>query len=259
MTKAVYTTRLQAGLGMVQETRTLLDLWEPGMDASALLRIALENGQLPGISARRLRNLVMEGFAPRLLVNDTRPAQLARNLMPLFSQSEFEQLLFVFACRANPILADFTRTMYWPAYSSGHGTLSNEQAREFVTEANRSGKTAKPWSDSTIMRMAGYLTGCLADFGLLEPGRRSERRFVPFHGQPRSLTALVYEMHFAGLGDNQILSHPDWGLFGLERADMLDQFKRFALKGWIILQSAGGVTRIGWPCKNLEELQRVLA
>jgi len=37
-----------------------------------------------------------------------------------------------------------------------------------------------------------------------------------------------------------------------------DEMKRLALKGLLIVQSAGGVTRISWPYKNMEELADVL-
>ena len=40
-TTAAYTTQLQAGLGMIDETRVLLDLWQEGTDAPALCRAAL--------------------------------------------------------------------------------------------------------------------------------------------------------------------------------------------------------------------------
>lgn len=260
MTKTtVYATRLQAGLGLVQETRVLLELWQPGMDAQALQSIALQSGQFPNVSARRLRNVVAEGFAPRYLTDNTRPALLLRQFLPELSQAEFEQLLFVYTCRANPILGDFTREVYWPTYCASHGSLANDRARDFVADAQHNGKTNKPWSEATVRRVAGYLTGCLADFGLLEPGRKSSRRFLPCHLHPRPMTLLAYEMHFNGLGDNQILRHPDWRLFGQEQADMVEQFKRLSLKGWIIYQSAGGATRISWPCNTMEDLQRVLA
>lgn len=53
-----YTTQLQAGLGLVQETRLLLNLWSPGMSSPALYLAALNSGQFPNVSARRLRNIV---------------------------------------------------------------------------------------------------------------------------------------------------------------------------------------------------------
>jgi hypothetical protein len=69
-----YTTQLQAGLGLVNETKTLLDLWAPGMSATQLHQVALESGRSPNVTARRLRNIVVECFAPRYLVAGGIPA-----------------------------------------------------------------------------------------------------------------------------------------------------------------------------------------
>ena len=63
-----YTSQLGAGLGLVNETKTLLDLWSPGMSANQLHEAALESGRFPTVTARRLRNIVVECFAPRYLV-----------------------------------------------------------------------------------------------------------------------------------------------------------------------------------------------
>ncbi len=156
------------------------------------------------------------------------------------------------------ILADFVRGVYWPAYAGGRAELSNDLSMQFVVDANREGKSTKPWSDHMIRRVAGYLTGCCADFGLLERGVRRVRRIVPVRIEPRVVAVLAHDLHFAGCGDNAILNHSDWALFGLERADVLNELKRLALKGLVIVQSAGDVTQISWQCDTQEALIHAL-
>lgn len=259
MTKTRYTTQLQAGLGMIDETRSLLQLWEEGVAPAALSQSALESGRFPNMSARRVRNLVVECFSPRFIQADPSPATLLKALMEVLSAREFEQLLFLYTCRANLILADFVRDVYWNLYAGGRETISNEDARDFVVQANRDGRTAKPWSPTTIRRVASYLTGCCADFGLLESGSKSVRTITPFRIENRVAIVLAHDLHFAGHGDNRMLAHVDWALFGLTRDDVLAEMKRLSLKGQFIIQTAGGVTRIGWQCKNIEELVNVVA
>ena len=70
----LYTTRLGAGQGMIEETRIMLDLWQEGMDAQALNHSALQSGRFPKMSARRLRNFVLVCFKPRYLKNEAAPA-----------------------------------------------------------------------------------------------------------------------------------------------------------------------------------------
>lgn len=253
-TAGIYTSQLGAGLGMIPETQVLLDLWHEGMGATTLHKTALEDGCFPGLSARRLRNLVVECFAPRYLVDHGAPARLLKRLRNQTTAQAIDQLMFLYTCRANPILADFVREVYWPAYAAGCSQLDNEEARSFVTQANREGKTVTPWSDSVIRNIAGYLTGCCGDFGLLERGQRRVRRILPYRLDPHVATILAYERHFAGLGDNRLIADPDWALFGLASEDVIVELKQLALKGQLILQSAGGVTQISWPLKTIDEV-----
>ena len=254
-----YTTQLQAGLGMIEETRILLDLWDPGMHVSALHRAALGSGRFPGMSARRLRNLVAECFAPRYLVDGARPAMQLKTLLPVLRPREFEKLLFLHSCRANLILADFVREIYWPLYSAGREAISTLQAQEFVRRASQDGRTSTPWAESSVRRVGSYLTGISADFGLLENQRKRERKILPFRIDPRVVVVLAYDLQFAGLGDNRVIAHGDWQLFGLSREDVVEQLKQLAPRGFFIVQTAGETTRISWALKDMEELRDALA
>lgn len=259
MTETNYTTQLQAGLGMVEETKNLLDLWQEGMDKSELQQIALEAGRFPNMSARRLRNVVSECFAPRFLSQRPPAAWILKKLSGKLSNREFEQLLFLFTSRANAILADFVRQVYWPAYASGKSQLTNDEARAFIIQAIEDGKTKKAWSETTTTRVARYLTGTCADFGLLERIPRSTRNILPYQIEQRIVAILVYDLHFAGHGDNSIVAHHDWALFGLEPTDVVDELKRLALKDWLIVQAAGNVIRISWKHNSMEDVLNAIA
>ena len=254
-----YTTQLQAGLGLVNETKTLLDLWSPGMSVSQLQQVALTSGRFPNVTARRLRNIVVECFAPRYLVVDGTPATHLKRLAATISTADLTQLLLVFTGRANPILGDFVRQVYWGRYAGGYTQVTNDDARAFVERGIDDGKTVKRWSETTVRRVSAYLTGCCADYGMLECGLRSNRRILPFRISPLVATYLAHELHFAGVGDNALLTHEDWQLFGLAREDVLEQIKRLSLKGLLIVQAAGDVIRISWKQQDMEALCDVLA
>lgn len=259
MSEKPYTTMLNAGIGMIEETKTLFDLWEPGMNTGELNQIALQSGAFPQITARRLKNLIAECFRPRYVIHNDTPAKYLKHLKESFSTREFNQLIFLFTCRESAVLYDFVLQEYWVSYSAGKVNISNQEAWEFVNRANQIGRTSQPWSESTLQRVARYLTSSLADFGLLESGQKSSREILPFRIESRIVTFLAYDLHFSGLGDNKVISHPDWGLFGLEREDVLDELKRQALKGWFIVQSAGAASRIGWQYETMEAVIDALA
>lgn len=251
---STYTTQLGAGLGMLNDTRLLLDLWSEGISTRELYEAALASGEFPKMSARRLRNFVLECFAPRYLIDDGQPALLLKRLQGSSINGALDQLMYLFTCRANPVLADFVRQVYWPAYAGGQSELTNEESKRFLLSAREQGNTTTYWSETMVKQVSGYLTGCLADFGLLEPGRRQVRRILPFRVDTAAGTILAYDLHFRQIPENLLLTHQDWQLFGLQRSDVIDELKRMALRGRLLVQSAGEAIRIEWHYRTMEAL-----
>lgn len=258
MNPLFYTTQLSAGLGLLDETRQLFQIYQPGMSTSQLYEAALVSGRFPLVTARRLRNIVAECFAPRYM-RDPHVAARLKSLVDRFTTAEFNQLLFVYTARANLVLADFVREVYWARYSAGRNDLQLEEARTFVANSVREGKMQKPWSETTIKRISSYLMGCCADYGLLTTTGRNQRSIAAYRILPKVAAYLAYDLKFSGLGDNQVVSSSDWDLFGLERADVRDLLKRLSLQGLLIFQAASDVVHIGWTYKSMEELIDVIA
>lgn len=254
----MYTVQLSHGLGMINETLSYLDLWQEGMNATDLYRAALESGQFPSVSARSLRDSITVGFAPRYLVDDAAPAILLKTAKQRLAARELEQLFFLYTCRAHRIFRDFLMEVYWPAYVAGKESISNRDALTFVEQAVREGKTTTAWSDSLRRRMGSNLTAICGDFGLLEAGRKSVRKILPYRLLDNPAVLLAYDLHFAGLGDNSVVGHADWGLFGLYRQDVIEELRRLALPAGLIVQSAAGVTKISWKYEHIEEVVNAL-
>jgi len=254
VTKPPYTTQLQAGLGLIPETQRLLELWSPGMSRSDLLTTALASGEFPNVTARRLRNVITEAFASRYLIDETLPARLLQVLNRKISTADLKQLFFLYTCRANRVLADFVREVYWDKYSAGSSTISKTDSLEFIERAVRDGVTTTHWSASTMTRVASYLLGACSDFGLLGSMRQGARQIHPVRPTPLVSSFLAHDLHFKGFGDNALMDHEDWRLFGLEPDDVLEELKRLALRGEVIVQSAGTVVHISWRNENMEEV-----
>ncbi len=253
MIATVYTTQLQAGLGMIDETDSLLNLWHQGMGVPELSKSALDSGIFPGMSARRVRNVVAECFAPRYLVDEGKPAALLKQLQSKLQTRDIRQLYFIYTCRANEILADFVRDVYWHFYAAGKSEIQSQDSVDFVVRSNQDGKTSKLWADSTLKRISSYLIGCCADFGLLEGGaRKSSRQIVSFNIQRNVALLLSHELHFSGLGDNAVTASSDWKLFGLERPDVVEQLKTLSLDRHFLVQGVGGVVSIGWKYNDMQ-------
>jgi len=253
-----YTTKLQAGLGLIEETKSLLGIWEPGMNRGQLEKVALESGLFSEVTARRLKNIVCECFAPRYLVNGDYPAIHLKELRLNLDKIAFNQLLHIYTCRVNAILADFVAQVYWPRYSSGYNEISVEEASCFIHQALDEGKMNKRWSDSTIRRVSGYLIGCLGNYGLVKKKRSSKRDFEAIRIEPSVAVYLAYDLRFKGLSDNAIVNHSDWNLFGMDSVEVIDELKRLSRQGYIIIQSAADLIHISWKHASLGELVNVL-
>jgi hypothetical protein len=241
-------------LGLIQETSSLLDLWEQGVTTSQLFARALESGQFPSVAARRLRNIIAECFAPRYLNPPGDIAGRLKRLKSVFSGSEFRQLLLIHTARANAILADFIVDVYWERYAGGYDYISREDTEDFIRQAMDDGKTEKYWADSTVKRVGSYLLGACSDYELLSNRAGSKRHITAGRLSSSVAAYIAHDLHAQGLSDNAMTAHSDWQLFGLDELSVRAELKNLSLQGYIVLQAAGDVVHISWRYMSMEEL-----
>lgn len=252
-TQRKYTTQLQAGLGMVHETVDLLRLWEPGMTARELSRKAVAEGTFARTTARRAANIVTEMFAPRYLVQDGLPAQRLKQLLERgLALEDLKQLFFIHTARAQHIFNDFVTDVYWPRYASGATHIGRDDSVRFIRKAMLEGHMQKTWTESSVKRVSGYLLGTAADLALLEHASRGDRAIKHFAIRPKVALYLAHDLHFAGNNDLMVTRHPDWALFGLEPNESLNEVKKLAHDGHLIIQAAADLVQIAWKYPTMQ-------
>lgn len=250
-----YTTQLQAGLGMLQETRDLLRIYVPGQTAAQLSETALEQNVFPRMTARRARNVVAEMFAPRYLTDGGRPATelqflLRKGLYP----DDFNQLCFLYTARAQAIFGEFIAHAYWPAVLQGAAQLERGLAEEFVVRGLDSGRMQKRWTTSTIKRVSAYVLGCAIDFQLLQKPSGAFYPVARFTLRRQIGIYLAHELHFAGISNAHLPDHPDWALFGLTPLEVRRLLSSGLLDGHAIYQAGAGLVDISWRHTNMTSL-----
>jgi hypothetical protein len=256
----VYTTQLQAGLGMIHESLDLLRLWDPNDTTAKLSEKAVASGVFSRTTARRSRNIVREMFAPRFLSNGAKAASYLKQLAESRHNSEdLTQLFFLYTARAQAVFAEFVTDVYWPKYSAGSHALARQDAQSFVQRALDIGKTQKRWTEATVRRVSGYLLGCCADFGLIETESRTHRNIKRFSIRPRVALYLAHDLHFSGLSDLSVVRHPEWRLFGLEANEVLTQIKNLAHDGHFIVQATTDLVHIAWKYASMEDCVRAIS
>ena len=250
-----YTTNLSKAQGMVPETLELLELWEPGMSVGELKARVRGMGALGKATQVRVDDLVGRGFAQRYLVAGGQPAQWLRQLLLARApRGLLRQLTLLYTARANLILHDFIREVFWLKYSSRAGEVTKQDARDFIERAVSRGALEKRWSDSMVERVSRYLLGTLVDFELITENRFGQRQIRPMFIMPETVVFLAYELHFGGTEDEDIARHRDWALFGLAPADVISSLDKAATQGHLFVQHSGALLRVEWKYQTMEAM-----
>lgn len=249
-----YSTALCKGQGMISETLTLLQEWEPGMSATDLSKSVLESGAIPKGTAGRVKDIVTRVFAPRYLTEDAEPARRLKRLLEAgYGIDDFSQLFLLYCARTYPELRDFIVEVYWGRYAAGAGYLYRQDSDVFFRNAYESGRLPHKWTDISRTKIARYLISTLSDFKLLGPPEKDHRQILSFGIREFTTLYLVHDLHFAGIGDQGLLTHPDWQIFGLEPYDVLQELRAVASHGRFVVQHSGQILRIAWGFNTMEE------
>ena len=258
MTEELYNVHLAKGQGMIPETILLLNLWRPGVSALELRNQVITEGLLPKATAYRTSDLVRRVFAQRYLAENDAPAKWLKKLVSGGWQGDkLSQLFLIYTARANLILRDFIAEVYWPHYRAGAHLIHRQEGLNFLKSANAAGKFRNQWSDAMQTKVVRYLFASLSDFRLTRNLPKNQREILPFTILPTTTAFLAYELHFTGVSDSNLLEHPDWALFGLDRYAVLQELRK--ISAYLIVQSAGDLVRIAWAHKSMEDFIDAIA
>lgn len=249
-----YNTRLMMAIDCAETFYQLAEVCQPGMSAGDLFREALSSGVAPHLSARGLHSRIFEFFWPCFM--DRHPERI-EHIIKMANTGTYQaarQLMLLFMCRSNAILGDFIRDVYWQRRRHGSSQLELDEARLFVREGLDQSRGAGWWAESTIERMAGSLLRLCSEFGLIEDGRGGSREILLMHPAREVVAYLACQLQFAGVGDNALLRHRDWAVFGMSEEDVREALGRLSRDGLLVMQSAGGTIRIEWQIDSIDEL-----
>jgi hypothetical protein len=179
-----YTTNLSKAQGMVPETLELLELWEPGMTVGDLKTRVRSMGALGKATQIRVDDLVGRSFAQRYLIDEGKPARWLRHLLlHRVPRGLLRQLILIYTARANLILHDFIREVFWLKDASQAGEVTKQDARDFIEKAVSRGTLEKRWSDSMVERVNRYLLGTLVDFEFIAANQFGHGLVFPLYPQ----------------------------------------------------------------------------
>ncbi|MCF2494280.1 BrxA family protein [Dyadobacter chenhuakuii] len=246
--KSVYTADLLKATGLVQETLALLEAYQPGQPKDAFGRFVKETDLLGKATQNRVDDILRSNFFRRYVAAGSETVAALKSLQA--NQIGFEvlnQLFLVFTCRANTVLSDFIRQVYWPKVAAGESRVQTTDPAEFIQNAISERRTKTIWAASTSRKVAEHLIACLIDFQLVEKNKVI-REFSPADA---TINFLLHEGHFKGLSDMQLLRLPDWAVLGLSTNDLIRRIYKLAQRGHFIAQYSGELLTISWFYQSL--------
>ena len=112
-------------------------------------------------TAYRARDVVRRVFARRFLIPSDRPARMLKGIVDRgLPRKTFTEMLFLFACRADDLLYDFTIQSYWEAVQRGRTRLTAADALAFFADTLSRGCSGQVKTDTQLSSM-GEILECI--------------------------------------------------------------------------------------------------
>jgi len=252
----VYTSKIIKAGALLADTRSLLSHWDlsrsPGENLASIRR---EN--LFGKASRSRVEDVLGIFRQRYLAEDSVTRALVVLANGTFPSAALDRIFYFHAARTDELLHDVVVDVLLPRTAAGMTMIDTSDVEQALSEWVHKGRTAAPWGDATIRRVAQGLLATLRDFGVLEGAvnKRIGAAYLP-------VEAFAYIMFY--LKQHQpsvvkLIDLTDWKLFFLSTTGVERFLFEAHQKHLLEYHAAGSVTRLTFPASSLEEYANVLA
>lgn len=253
--KRIYSSRILKAGALLDETKTLLSLWDEfASTVDNISRFKQEN--ILGKASRSRANDILVAFRQRYLVDE----RVIRSLILLIKgRIPFESInciLYFHTAMSDPLIHDFAADFVSGKYQRGMQNISVDETEQWIKKNISAGKTVGPWADNTIERAARGLMSALRDFGMLK-GLRN-KQIAAIYVPVAAFCYIAFYLHLLGVSGKRLLESPEWRLFLLEAQDVERLFIDAHQVHLLEYRAAGSVIRIDFPVANMEEYSRVI-
>jgi hypothetical protein len=165
-------------------------------------------------------------------------------------------LLYFYCALNEPLIGDFIDSVLLPRFEKGILDIDSDVVRIFILEGVEKKRITVEWSDSVKKNVAGGLYAALKEFGIIEGERKRKiaPKFIPFP----VFVYIAYFIYQEGTAGKEILNHPYWKLFLLNKVEIQHAFLEAHQQKYLHYEEGGDVVRIDFPYKSFEELIDVI-
>jgi hypothetical protein len=169
---------------------------------------------------------------------------LATHGIPL---DEWKPLLLWHITRDEFVFRDFLVNWLFPAFVDGVYRVRAEDLYEHLSSlSNRGGQLGRPWSETTVDRVAHSLLVMVKDFGLMSG--TSQRQFVSYHLPERSFVYLLHAIREQVGNPRDVLDSPDWRMFLMRPLEVEQEILRLHQYKKLGYEVAGSLVALTLPC-----------
>lgn len=253
--KRIYSSRILKAGALLDETKTLLSLWDEF--ASTIDNIArFQRENMLGKASRSRANDILMAFRQRYLVDERVMRSLILLIKGRCPAESINRILYFHTAMSDSLIHDFAAFFVSSKYRKGMQNISVDETAEWIKKKISAGKTVRPWSDNTIQRSARGLMSTLRDFGVLKGLR--DKQIAALYVPVGAFCYIAFYLHLLGLSGKSLLESAEWRLFLLEVQDVERLFIDAHQVHLLEYRSAGSVIRIDFPVATMEEYSRVI-
>jgi hypothetical protein len=247
-----YTTRLQKGGALLEETRALVRAWSD-TPTEELREKVVKSNLLNKQTRARMADVYRRTFLPRFIQGPIPNAwKLVRPLEEIDAPLAIVRPVYYWiSAKAEPMLSDFCREYILPRAAIVRAGIGTDEVVTWLY-----GKGC-PWSPTVAKKVARGLLAALRDFGILEG--RAKKRLASFSLPVGAFAYLALCLRATGVVSRSLVRHPDWELFLLRPADVEHFFLLAHQDRLLEYHAAGSTVSISFPTESLDGYAHVVA
>ncbi len=248
----VYTSRLAKGGAALEDTRRVVELWDPELSPEENLRRLSSVNLLGKPSRSRLDDLLYWVIQRRYVDPGPHIVPALKGL--LADPRAFREACYYETARADDLLAAFAEGPLWEWWQEGRLSVDFGDAIGWLDELGNTNQVPE-WTDSVRNRTARGLLSTLRDFGILAGVARGQRKEIaPPAMTPRGFAYVAWREHEQGASSRALANSSVWHRWLLDDSVVEDLFVRSARLGVLRFSRAGSAVRLDWLVGRLEEV-----
>lgn len=149
------------------------------------------------------------------------------------------------------LVKDFLVNWLFPQFQAGALRIHAEDIYPYLQGLHERGIVEKPWSHSTLTRLASGLLKIAMEFGLMKGV--AVREFTPYHLPEAAFVYLLHAIAEAQPNARAMVDSPDWRIFLMSADEVEREIFRLHQFHKLHYEVAGSLAQLTLPCETARD------